>query len=66
MNVAKSNGGVEILHEMVFDNGCCNIDSNMIEEGEMFTNQYGELHLCYNSEPLKINRYNFAVWPMLI
>ena len=48
---------MEILHEMVFDNGCCNIDSNMIEEGEMYTDQFGELHLCYNSEPLKINRY---------
>ena len=50
----ETNDGVEIRHEMVFDEGCCDIDGIMVENGKMH-NDGSNSYLCHDSYPYEIS-----------
>ena len=45
--------GPEIIHEILYPEGCCNIDENLVEEDGIFETAKGTF-LCHNGEPVKI------------
>ena len=45
--------GPEIIHEILYPDGCCNIDENLVEEDGIFETAKGTF-LCHNGEPVKI------------
>ena len=55
VSCVETNDGVEIRHEMVFDEGCCDVDGIMVENGKMHTDQFQKSYLCHDSYPYEIS-----------
>ena len=45
--------GPEIMHEILYPHGCCNIDGNLVGEDDVIDTADGTF-LCHNGEPLEI------------
>ena len=45
--------GPEIVHEIIYPDGCCNIDGNLVGEDDVFETASGAF-LCHNGEPLEV------------
>ena len=54
----ETNTGVEIKHEVIFENGCCNISGKMVENGRVQSDSLGQKYLC--SDHSKIYRYTYV------
>ena len=54
VSCVETNDGVEIRHEMVFDEGCCDVDGIMVENGKMH-NDGSNSYLCHDSYPYEIS-----------
>ena len=55
VSCVETNDGVEVRHEMVFDEGCCDVNGVMVENGKMHTDQFQKSYLCHNSYPYQIS-----------
>ena len=55
VSCVETNDGVEVRHEMVFGEGCCDVDGVMVENGKMYTDQFQKSYLCHDSYAYEIN-----------
>ena len=47
--------GVELRHEVVHEEGCCDIDGKMVGEGQIYNDmQDDQSYLCYKGNPYKV------------
>ena len=54
--------GVEIIHEIIFENGCCDISGKMVEIGKVQLDSLGEKYLCSDHSKIyriHANDYNY-------
>ena len=45
--------GPEIFHEILYPEGCCNIEGNLVKEDGVFEGSKGTF-LCHNGQPVQI------------
>ncbi len=50
------NNGFEIVHEILFEDGCCNYNGQIIGEAQLHTDG-GQTFLCFEGEVYNVNRF---------